>query len=372
MRQRGERSRMLDRQARARKRRMERVTRRLGRVLRRRRRWGEVRDPWNRFRAGLALLITVIVGGTVGYIVLGVGPVSALYQTIITISTVGYSESRVIDPDTLRYQIFTLVLILVGTSSALYTLGVLMETLFEGHLDDRLRRRHMRESINQLNGHTIICGYGEVGRAITADLVKQNCDVVVIDHDESVADDDHLTIIADATHDHVLVEAGIERARALVLAFNSDVSNLYVALSARAMCPELFIVARTNSLSTTAKLESAGADRVINPNEIGAARMAAVTLHPEVITYFDELMPSTATNDILVKEHRIAPESAIVKKQLGDSAIGGRWDGLVLAVGRDGEWVSSPANNFELSAGDVLVLLGTYEQLAVVIDEIDG
>ncbi len=339
--------------------------------MQRLRRRGDIRDPWNRFRAGLALLLTGIVVGTIGYSILGFKPFNALFQTIVTISTVGYSEARVPDADRFGYQAFTLVLILLGTSSALYTLGVLMDTLFEGHLNDRLRRRHMRDTISQMNGHTIVCGYGQVGRAITTDLTRQDCEVVVIDYDELVVDDIHIIINADATDDETLLAAGIERAATLVLAFNSDVANLYVTLSARALRPDLFIVARANSPTTVPKLKSAGADRVINPNEIGAARMAVVAQNPEVMTYFDELVPGISANDVLVKEYRITPESGLVKMTLGESVLGKDWPGSVLAVGRDGEWIAAPADSFKLSAGDVLAMLGTYEQLAVVIDKFE-
>lgn len=336
-------------------------------VLLRLRRRGDRSDPWIRFRAGFALLTTVIIVGTAGFIVLGLNPYDALFQTVITISTVGYSEARVTDSSSHLYQGFTLVLILLGTSSALYTLGVLMDTLFEGRLNDRFRRLQMRETIKQMRGHTIVCGYGQVGRAIAADLVEEDCDVVVIDHDELVNDDTQLIINAEATDDQTLIDAGVERASTLVLAFNSDVANLYVTLSARAMRDDLFIVARTNSPSTVSKLERAGADRVINPNEIGAARMASVARHPGVVTYFDELIPSSG-NEVRVKEYRIPPESDLVRMQLGASAVGSGWGGVVLAIGRDGEWLRAPRDDFVLSAADMLVLLGTHEQLAVVFD----
>ncbi len=350
---------------------MQRPARRLDRVIQRRRRRGDIKDPWNRFRAGLALLLGGIVVGTIGYSILGLKPFNALFQTIVTISTVGYSEARVPDAGRLGYQIFTLVLILLGTSSALYTLGVLMDTLFEGHLDDRLRRRHMRDTISQMNGHTIVCGYGQVGRAVATDLVEQGCEVVVIDFDELVVNDNHLIITADATDDEALIEAGIDRAATLVLAFNSDVANLYVTLSARAMRSDLFILARTNSPNTVPKLMSAGANRVVNPNEIGAARMAAVAQHPEVVTYFDELLPNISATETLVKEYRIEPESELAKMSLGESVLGEDWPGSVLAIGRDGEWAVAPTDSFTLLAGDVLVMLGTYEQLAVVIDKFE-
>ena len=231
------------------------------------------------------LLGAILVTGTVGYMLLGLGVLDALYQTVITISTVGYG-----DPESVggRYQLFTIMLILLGTGTSLYTIGVVIEMLFDGRLDDQLRRRRMQRSIDNLSGHAVICGYGQVGRAIAAAMGDAGIDVVLIDRDPGIEAGGLYLVRGDATEDSTLRDAGTDRARSLVLALDSDVDNLYVALSARALYPELFIVARANSGGALPKLQQAGADRVINPNLIGGAYMAAVALqtnHPEDATH---------------------------------------------------------------------------------------
>ena len=221
------------------------------------------------------MLLAILVAGTTGYVVLGLDVLDALYQTVITVSTVGYGDPEDIGG---RYQLFTIVLILLGTGTSLYTIGVVIEMLFEGRLDDHIRRRRMQRSIDSLSGHAVICGYGQVGQAIAEAMIDAGTEVVLIDSDASVDPGDLHLVPGDAIHDSTLRNAGIERASSLVVALDSDADNLYVALSARALCPELLIVARANSPDALPKLEQAGADHVINPHQIGGAHMAAAAL----------------------------------------------------------------------------------------------
>ena len=215
----------------------------------------------------------VIAGGTFGYYRLGLTAGEALYQTVITITTVGYREIGTV---TGEYMAFTVLLILFGVGTALYTLGVLIESLFEGRLDDEIRRRRMQKQIDRLSGHVVLCGFGQVGRAIHREMAAAGRTVVVVDRREFDEEALAHSVVGEATDDDVLVSAGLERASDLVLALDSDVDNLYVALTARSMCPGLFIVARSNNSSAEPKLRQAGVDRVVNTHEIGGSRMAAL------------------------------------------------------------------------------------------------
>ena len=237
----------------------------------------EPRDPWTRFRAGLIGLVVVLVFGTGGYTVLGLGLLDSVYQTVVTVSTVGFRELGDVGH---RYQFFTIILIMFGTGTALYTLGVLLETLFEGHLNDQFGRRRMQKEIDGLRDHIVVCGYGQVGQAIAAELSGAGREVVVIDRRVDLGPDLLMMVAGEATDDEVLARAGLGRARTLILALDSDADNLYVTLTARAMRSDLFIVARANSSAADPKLRRAGADQVVNPHEIGGHRMAALALEP--------------------------------------------------------------------------------------------
>ena len=245
-------------------------------------------NTWERFCVGLGLLVLVVVGGTVGYTALGLSLGDAVYQTVVTVTTVGYREVGVeADAITASYKAFTVILILLGTGTVLYTLSMLIESIFEGRLDDQVRRRRMRANMDRLSGHVVLCGFGQVGQAIHAELMHSGRDVVVIDrrdledlHDYHGSNVD-FWVAGEATDDYTLKAAGLDRADTLVLALDSDIDNLFVALTARSMAPKLLIVTRASEASVESKLHQAGADHVVNPHEIGGSRMAALVLSDE-------------------------------------------------------------------------------------------
>jgi voltage-gated potassium channel len=224
----------------------------------------------------IGLLIAIGLGGTLGYWGLGLAPLDALYQTVITVTTVGFREIGDVDG---RFEVFTIVVVLVGTSTTLYTFGIVLEILIEGRLTDHYRRQRMERDIAHLRGHVILCGYGQVGRAITDSLERSGHNVVIIDREETIEEvEDHYWVHGDATDDSFLRTAGLEHASTLICAMDSDSDNLFVTLSARAERPDLFIVARATNQSVEPKLRRAGANQVVNPHQIGGSRMAALVL----------------------------------------------------------------------------------------------
>lgn len=304
----------------------------------------------------------MLLVGTGGYMVLGLEPLDAVYQTVITISTVGYREvGEVAD----RYQVFTVFLILFGTGTSLYTLGVLIETMFEGRLDDQFRRRRMQRRIDRMSGHVVLCGYGQVGRAIEEELVRAGERVVAIEvkeTDYTRASGEHGVIIGDATDDETLLQAGLDRARTLVVALDSDVDNLFIALTARSINPGLFIVARANQSATAPKLRRAGADRVVNPHQIGGARMAALVSHPEVAVFLDVVM-NDGGFELRLAEIDVTAGSVFAGRSLADCAIRSTTGASVLAVRRGEDFITNPSLRLVFVPGDLLICFGTDEQL---------
>jgi voltage-gated potassium channel len=323
---------------------------------------GAPKDPWGRFWAGLGGLVLVIAVGTFGYHRLGLPAGEALYQTVITITTVGYGEIGTV---TGSYRAFTIVLILFGVGAALYTLGVLIESLFEGRLDDEIRRRRMQKQIDRLRGHVVLCGFGQVGRAIYRELAAAGRTVVVIDRLDLGRDAPLPSVVGEATDDSVLVAAGLERAAVLVLALDSDVDNLYVALTARAMGPDLFIVARSNDSSAEPKLRQAGVDRVVNTHEIGGSRMAALVLQPDVVDFLGVVMHADGLS-VRLAETPVTAHGPFADRSLAACEIDESTGATVLAVRRDGSFVTDPPDDFLLAADDVLIALGTREQLSAL------
>ncbi len=327
-------------------------------LSRRRRYNSEPNDLWRRLRLATATVVLVLVAGTIGYLILGLGFVDALYQTVITVSTVGYREVGTVDTE---YKFFTMALVLLGAGSVLYTIGVLLETLVEGRLTSEFGRRRMARNIENLQGHTIVCGWGQVGQAIGDTLRTEGNDVVVIDSDPDSDIADHLLVVGDATDDQVLEQAGLGRARSLVVALNGAADNVYVTLSARASNPDLFIVARANSASAEPKLYQAGANRVVNPHQLGGAHMAALVTQPNVAEFLNVAMKDRELA-VRINEVTIPSGSGLADRPLSECDLAGT---TILAVREpSGRFVRHPEPATIAGAGDVLIALGTATEQA--------
>ena len=224
----------------------------------------------------------------------------------------------------------------------------------------------MQRTIDSLTGHAIICGFGQVGRAIAIAMEEAGHDVVVIDRDESAVAKDRLMVVGDATEDRMLQSAGVARAKTMVLALDADADNLYVALSARSLCPGLFIVARANSAGAVPKLHQAGANRVINPHQLGGSRMAAIAMQPGLSDYFEDVLRRT-DQDVRLIEHRIPPGSRFADRPLSALALARSAGVTSLAIWRGERWHTTPQGDFQLAVGDLLVVLGTAEQLSLAL-----
>jgi voltage-gated potassium channel len=324
----------------------------------------QVSDLWRRLRIAAAVLVGILAVGTWGYVFLGLDVVDALYQTVITVSTVGFREvGDVQDVDT-GYKMFTIGLIMVGAGAVLYTLGVLIETLLEGRLTHEFWRRRMERNIDQLSGHVIVCGWGQVGQAIVSTLTGEGKAVVVIDReDPPEMPEDQLRIVGDATEDSVLSEAGIDRADALVVGLDTDEANVYVTLSGRAANPKIFIVARANAPEAEAKIYRAGANRVVNPHRLGGAHMAALVSQPHVTEFFDITMADRELA-VSISEIVVPAGSPLTQKPLAECDLAGT---TVLAIRRsNGQFEHRPPESTVASPHDVLIVLGTDDELSEI------
>jgi voltage-gated potassium channel len=315
------------------------------------------------------MLASVFVFGTIGYVLLGYSVLDAVYQTVTTVATVGFREVHPFDD---AGKVFTIVLVLVGVGTALYTFSVVLETLFEGHLRALFGRRRMERQIETLHEHVIVCGWGRVGRAIAGELIAANTDLVVIDRDPSRVTEAALpAIIGDATEDQVLDAAGLVRARALVAALDSDAGNLFVTLSARALRPDLFIVARARIEESEEKLRRAGADRVVNPQSIGGARIAAFVLQPHVTEFLDVVMHDRGLQ-FRLEEVLVPSGSPIAGQSIREAHLRDRTGALVLAIrDEDGSFNTNPSPDTTIRARQVLIAIGTPTELDALERTID-
>jgi voltage-gated potassium channel len=309
-----------------------------------------------RLRRAVAMVIAVGIIGTIGYRLFGLSFTDAAYQTVTTVTTVGFRELH--DFNNLE-QWFTIIIIITGVSTVLYTFTLAVQVVVEGQLRDFVGRRLMDRNISKLSGHTVVCGWGRVGRAVADDLVSGGHPVVVVDVDaDRVAEVPYPTVVGDATLDATLRAAGIERASALIAALEGDAENLFVTLSARAIMPDLFIVARARQDESIPKLANAGADRVVNPQELGAARMASFVARPHVAEFVDVVMHERSL-EFRMQEYDVPDGSALAGRTLREADLRRRSGILVLALRRvDGSFTTNPDPDIVIEPHQVLIAVG--------------
>jgi voltage-gated potassium channel len=311
--------------------------------------------------ASVALLVVLAIG-TIGYAILGFTVLDAVYQTVTTVTTVGFREVR---PLSATGKIFTMVLILAGVGTALYALTQLLEAAVDGHLLQHMEARRMDRAIAGMDDHVIICGWGRVGRASAVHLSATGQRVVVVDRNpERLADLEYPYVLGDIGDDEVLRKAGIGRARALVAALDTDADNVYVTLSARALRPDLVIIARARSDESTSKLLRAGADRVVNPQLIGGRRMAAFALAPDVADFLDVVMHDESL-DFRIEQIEVGATSPLQGRTIGEVGLAETTGVVILALrpNPSAEFVPNPSSGVRIEPHSILIAIGTPAQL---------
>jgi voltage-gated potassium channel len=307
----------------------------------------------------------VIVASTVGYMLFwGWTPLEALYMTAITVGTVGFREVR---PLTAGGQVFTIVVVFAGILAGGYALAQIFELLLEDRLRGSWEARKMTKSIDSLQRHTVLAGLGRVGGSVADTLDSLGEPFVVVDLDEdalaAARDRGWLVVVGDATEEDVLRAAGIERAAAFVTALDTDALNMFTVVTVRDMCPSVFIVARSSHVASEEKLLRAGANRVLTPNVIGGRRLAMMALNPTVSDYLD-LVAHGSGLEYRLQEVTIQEGSRLADNTIAGARVRELTGAYILAVRHgDGRIDSNPAAETELHAGDVLVVLGTAQQV---------
>lgn len=315
-----------------------------------------------RFRLPVAIALATLAYGTLGYALLeGWSVLDAFYMTVITLTTVGFREVRPLDDSG---QLFTVSVIFLGLVALLSAVGAGTQVLASGELGEPLRRRRMHKRLEALRDHFLICGFGRVGQAAAEEFDQDGVSYAVVDPDPaatgSLAERGIPHLVADATEEAVLREAGVERARGLVCAIDSDAVNVYVTIAARALNPGLTIVARASRAESVSTLLRAGADRVVSPLALSGRRMAFLSTRPAVVEFIDMV---TLAPELRLEEIYVRPGSSLEGKRVGD-ARSAHPGATVLAVKKTGaELVPSPDDATSLEPGDLVVVMGAAEAL---------
>ncbi|HSL11594.1 MAG TPA: potassium channel protein [Actinomycetota bacterium] len=301
-----------------------------------------------------AALAGLVVYGVIGYWRFeGWSFLDALYMTVTTLTTVGFREVRELDTSG---RIFTLSLLVMGVAVLLTAISFTAAILAEAEIGGRSRRRRMERRIAAMHDHYIVCAYGRVGRAAVRELETAGVPFVVLDPNEELEERMHedgvAYLIDDPSLEPALREAGVERARALLCAVDSDATNVYITLTARQMNPDLFIVARASEPGSTERLERAGADRVVSPYVSSGRHMVRMARDPAIVDVFDS--GSSARRSVPVTERVVDEASDLRGRKVTDVGA------PVLAIRRaDGQTVRNPEATTTLEVGDVVLLLGS-------------
>jgi voltage-gated potassium channel len=320
-----------------------------------------------RLRLALGVFLLVIVGGTMGYLLLtGMSLVDALYQTVTTLSTVGFREVTPFDTKT---KLFTVVLILAGVGTALYTLTLVIEQTVGGDIRSRFYLRRMALQIEQLEDHYILCGFGRVGQEIARELNERAAPFVVVEqtpgHAERARAFGYLVIEGDASDDRVLNQASIVRARCLLAASDSDAGNTYITLTAKSMNRSCYVVARVGYPQNEEKLRLAGADRVLSLYSMGGRRMVLAALQPLAADFMDTLA-SGRHGELILAEFEATGLNGLAGKTAAGLLTGTRNASLLGIRQRDGRLAIGPRPDTVLAEGDIIIVLAEEADIAAL------
>ena len=303
--------------------------------------------------------VVLVVIGMVSYLGFGYSPWMALAMTLLTLTTVGFATGGHLSTGVL---VFTAGLALLGVGLFVVILGLAATAIVEGRVSLFSRSRRMRRRIDELRGHFIVCAYGRVGRAIARELEAEGVPFVVVDSkaelEPDLDRDGQYYLIGDASDEAVLRQAGIDRARGLICAVDSDSENVFITIVARSLSPGLLIVARAAREQSADRLYRAGATHVVSPYVTSGRRMANLAVRPHVVEFFD--VARAGQPGLRLEELEITEGSPLVGRtlqQLSGPAV------PLLVRRSNGQLIANPARELQLQAGDVLVISGEASDL---------
>jgi len=313
----------------------------------------------------IALVFVALIGILWYKLVEGWSWSDAAYMTVITLATVGYGETHPLGD---RGRLFTITLILMGVISIGYLVNRFTEALIQGYFQEGIRLRQRRRLIDTLTEHYILCGFGRTGRQIALEFKAEGIPFVTVDSEveqiQAAQELGYISVQGDATLDDTLLKVGIERAICLIAALPSDAENLYTVLSAKSLNPQIRAIARASTEEALKKLQRAGADAVVSPYITGGRRMAAAALRPQVLDFMDGVLTGSDRSFYLEEFLLDSQSCTVVGQTLREARLRSQSGALVLAIRRaDGNLIAGPTGESQLLPGDLLICMGTAEQL---------
>lgn len=311
------------------------------------------------------LMWAVLLIGVLGYrFISDYSWVDALYMTIITVTTVGFSEVRPMGPEG---KVFTVLLIVVSVFVFGFAISIITEYILSRNSLQTLKKKKVQNMINNLSDHVVVCGFGRNGMQAVERLKAYRRNFVVIERDKELIekyDGDILFIEGDANDDDVLMSAGVERAKYLIATLPEDATNLFVVLSARQMNKHMTIISRASLVTSQKKLLLAGADKVIMPDKIGGDHMASLVVMPDLITFMDKLslegehttnLEEIEIDDFIGQVDCSSLRDLDLRRKTGCTIIG--------YIDPNGNYIINPEADLELKPKGKVIVLGRPEQI---------
>jgi voltage-gated potassium channel len=324
-------------------------------------------DSLRRVVAGCAFFVLTLVMAITGYIAFGWSLLDAIYMVVITIFGIGYGEVNPLD--TPEKKIFTMFVIIAGTSSAVYIVGGVVEILTQGDIQRALAVRRATKVIAGLNQHVLVCGFGRIGQMMAQQLTELKTPFLVIERDlerlNQAASLGYLTYCGDATSAEVLVAVGIYRAKAMATVLPSDPVNVLVTLTARNLNQQLLILSRGELPTTERKLRLAGANHVVMPTQTGAVQIANLITRPAGLDFLDQqgdrqqLNQCLAAIDLQLHEVPVPADSAWIGRYLNAISVQGQRQFMIVGLRRaNGSLTMGVDSSEPIAVEDVLIVLG--------------
>lgn len=323
--------------------------------------------PTKNLKIPLLVLLALFIIGTWGFhSIEGWNITNSLYTTVITLSTVGYGDFF---PKTDAGRIFTIILVIFGVGTMLYTVVLFTETMVEARFRSILGRGRLEKMLKKLNNHYIICGCGRIGYLICKELSEEKINFVVIDNNpdiiQRIEDEGFIYYKGDSTQDKTLIATGIKRAKGIVCALPTDAENLYVILTAKELNPNIYILSRSEEIESEHRLLRAGADRVMSPHTLGGMRMAMAITKPAMLDFI-EITTRRQNLELRMEELAICEGSPFIGKSLEESEIRHRYGLIIVAVKKDtGQMIFNPLADYVISNGDKLIALGEDKNVSL-------
>jgi voltage-gated potassium channel len=321
---------------------------------------------------GAIFFVITIVIAVIGYVMFGWTVLESVYMVVITIFGVGYGEVKPLN--TTSEKLFTMFVIIAGTSSAIYGVGGFMQMVTQGEINRAFDQQRERKTIATLKNHVIICGFGYIGQILAQKLSNTGESFVVVEQDpEHIAIAKQLNYLVkegDPADERILEELAIDQAKALATVLPNDATNVFITLTARELNPELMILARGEVPTTEKKLKLAGANHVVMPASVSGARIANLINTPAVGDFFSQTTQQEQLNDLLQQievemiELVISSQSTLRAKTVRELEIRGKGGFIVVALQRaQGEFITHPHPTLMLAEGDKLIVLGHREDI---------